>query len=204
MSMTIIAIFFVFLIFLPILIVYLIGLWKMFKKAGRNGWEVIIPFYNSWVSVEIAGLNWWYFLFIISSSIVVLVDLDEFSSLCSIASLVAMFFCNYNIAKKFHKDVVFAILMTIFPYVMIPIIGFGKNFIWDNSVLVSANGPINDGKTNSQSTNYNNSNGTNQSNYNFQNNTNNYSSSSKKFCANCGNEITMDIKYCPKCGSEIK
>lgn len=54
------------LIVLAVLVVYLVALWKVFVKAGKQGWEAIIPFYNSWILVEIAGLNWWWFLLIIS------------------------------------------------------------------------------------------------------------------------------------------
>ena len=32
-------------------IVSIICNWKLFKKAGKNGWEAIIPFYNSYVFV---------------------------------------------------------------------------------------------------------------------------------------------------------
>ena len=59
------AIFIVALIVLAIYVVYVIGLWFIFKKAGKQGWEAIIPFYNTWVLVEIAGLNWWWFLIIL-------------------------------------------------------------------------------------------------------------------------------------------
>ena len=45
------------LIVLAVLVVYLVALWKVFVKAGKQGWEAIIPFYNSWILVEIAGLN---------------------------------------------------------------------------------------------------------------------------------------------------
>ena len=177
------------IIFIPILVVYIIGIWKLFKKAGKNGWEAIIPFYNSWTLVEISGLNWWYFLIMISSYIVSLLDIDGLSGLCWLASLVASFFCYYNISKKLHKTTGFAVLMTIFPVIMIPVVGFSKDYQFDNSVSVSVNGPIGDN--------------------NNQSNTSTVvdevkDNTDKKFCTNCGEEITTDTKYCPKCGNEIK
>lgn len=42
-------------------VVYVIALAKLFKKAGEDGWKAIIPFYNVFVLIQIAGLNWWYF-----------------------------------------------------------------------------------------------------------------------------------------------
>ena len=54
---------------IAIVIVEIIGRWKLFKKAGRNGWESIVPFYSNWVYVEIAGLNWWYFLLVSANAL---------------------------------------------------------------------------------------------------------------------------------------
>ena len=39
--------------------------WKLFKKAGKGGWESLIPFYNKWVLVEISESNWWWFLLLV-------------------------------------------------------------------------------------------------------------------------------------------
>ena len=39
-----------------LLVLYIVGYVKLFKKAGRDGWEAIIPFYNDWVLVEISEL----------------------------------------------------------------------------------------------------------------------------------------------------
>ena len=60
---------FILLLVIALYAVYVIGLWKLFKKAGKQGWEAIIPFYNTYVLVEISGLNWWYFLIAISGTI---------------------------------------------------------------------------------------------------------------------------------------
>lgn len=49
---------FILLLVIALYAVYVIGLWKLFKKAGKQGWEAIIPFYNTYVLVEISGLNW--------------------------------------------------------------------------------------------------------------------------------------------------
>jgi hypothetical protein len=58
----IILIFIVLLIFLlPI-----IAMWKLFEKANKPGWAVIIPIYNIIVFMEIIGKPWWWlFLWLI-------------------------------------------------------------------------------------------------------------------------------------------
>ena len=40
------------LIGLILAVIKLIGKWKIFKKAGRKGWEAIIPIYNIIVLLE--------------------------------------------------------------------------------------------------------------------------------------------------------
>ena len=39
-----------------------IGMWKMFEKAGEQGWPAIIPFYNYYKLCEITMGNPWYWL----------------------------------------------------------------------------------------------------------------------------------------------
>ena len=175
------------LIVLAVLVVYLVALWKVFVKAGKQGWEAIIPFYNSWILVEIAGLNWWWFLLIISGTIVSLLHIPGLSTLCSLANLVAMFFCNYNIAKKFHQEVGYAILMTLFPFIMYAKIGFSDK-VFDKDVITSPNGPIGENNNNKNTTNTNNT---------------TRSTDSNKFCTNCGTKINGDEKFCTNCGTKI-
>lgn len=57
------------LFFIVIKVLEVIGKWKLFEKAGKKGWEAIIPYYSSWVLVEISGCEWWFFLIIMFSSI---------------------------------------------------------------------------------------------------------------------------------------
>lgn len=51
-----------YILVLAITIVSLIGLWKMFSKAGKPGWGAIIPFYNMYCMFEMAFGNGWMFL----------------------------------------------------------------------------------------------------------------------------------------------
>jgi len=134
--------FFILLISLAVLVVYIIGLWKLFKKAGKNGWEAIIPFYNIYVLIEIAGLNWWYFLIAISGTIVGFLELDSLSGLASLASAAVNFFIFYNLAKKMNKsEVAFGVLGIFFSGILVMILGLSKDK-YDSSIVVSPNGPI--------------------------------------------------------------
>src|SRR5689334_9558275 len=47
-------------------IISIIGMWKIFEKAGKPGWASIIPIYNIIVLLEIVGKPvWWIILFLI-------------------------------------------------------------------------------------------------------------------------------------------
>ena len=175
------------IIALALVVFMIIAEVKMYKKAGKAGWEAIVPFYSTWVYVEIAGLNWWWFLVAIGGTILANVDSD-LSGIGYLATLFGTFVCNFNIAKKFHKDTGFAVLMTIFPVVLIPMLAFGKSYEFDSSVAVTPNGPF-DAKKEGAAT---------------------VSETPKaeekkegtKFCPNCGGPVDGE-KFCPSCGSKI-
>ena len=125
-------------ILIPIIVVYIIGLWKLFKKCGKNGWEAIVPFYNTYVLVEIAGLNWWYFLIAIAGTI-----FSGLGILGQLASMAVNFFVFYNLAKKFKKEPIpWAIGGTLVSPIIAMIFGYASSFVYDPSVEVSKNGPI--------------------------------------------------------------
>ena len=130
------------LIAIAFIVVYIIGLWKLFKKAGKNGWEAIVPFYNTWVLVEIAGLNWWYFLIAISGTLLSFLGIDGLGTLTNLASAAVNFFIFYNLAKKMNKsEVLYGVLAIFFAPIMAMILGFSKDK-YDSSIEVSPNGPF--------------------------------------------------------------
>lgn len=137
-------------------ILELIGKWKLFKKAGKNGWEAIVPYYNLWTLVEISECKWWFFLLAIASTILsfdISLDLNEASSISynalemigSLANLFAMLMINYNISKKFNKSMGYAIGLTLLPFVFYPMLGLGSSK-FDNNVKVSPYGAIKEGE----------------------------------------------------------
>jgi len=42
-----------------------VGLWLLFVKAGRKGWESIIPFYREYVITQLTGRPWWWVILLI-------------------------------------------------------------------------------------------------------------------------------------------
>ena len=132
------------IVLIPIIVLYIIGLWKLFKKSGKKGWEAIVPFYNTYVLIEIAGLNWWYFLIAISGNICSVLGIAGLDGICTLLGMAVNFFVFYNLAKKFKKEsIVWAIIGTLFSPIAVMIFGFAGSFVYDASIEVSKNGPIN-------------------------------------------------------------
>ena len=130
----------VLVILLAIFIPVIIAEWKFFKKAGKKGWEAIVPFYNTWTLIEIAGLNWWYFLISIGLSLASSY-MDDLSLVITLASYYINFIIYYNIAKKTKQnEILYGILGIFVPFVPMLILGFSKNITYDKNIEVSPNG----------------------------------------------------------------
>lgn len=94
---------------LALLVLMLAALWRVFTKAGQPGWAALIPFYNLYVLLQIAGKpGWWLILMLIP-----LVNL--FIGIITLAAL----------AANFGKGVGFTIGLILLPIVFYPILGFG-------------------------------------------------------------------------------
>ena len=47
---------------LAIAVLCIIAMWKVFEKAGEEGWKCIIPIYNFIILLKIVGKPWWWLL----------------------------------------------------------------------------------------------------------------------------------------------
>ncbi len=104
------------LVWLAVVVVSIIGMWKVFEKAGKPGWVSIIPVYNYWVLAEIAGKpGWWALVFLLAWIPV----------LGPIAALVVAVLISIELAKAFGKDPAYAALLVLVPFVGFPMLGFG-------------------------------------------------------------------------------
>ena len=97
------------LIVFLIIILMIASMWKIFEKAGQEGWKAIIPFYNVWVLAEIVGKPGWFGLLMIIPYVGVIIS----------------FYIYYLLAKSFGKDVLFALGLVFLPFIFFPILAFG-------------------------------------------------------------------------------
>jgi hypothetical protein len=97
-------------VWLAIVVFLIASGWKIFTKAGKPGWAVIVPIYNIIVMLEIVGRPVWWILLLIIPFVNFIVGI-----------LVAV-----DLAKAFGKSVVFAVGLILLPFIFYPILGFGS------------------------------------------------------------------------------
>ncbi len=99
------------ILMLAVAVVFIVGLWKVFVKAGQPGWAVLIPIYNAYILLKIAGRPaWWILLFLIPLVNIV------------IAALVSV-----DVAKAFGKSAAFGlVLLFLLCGIGYLLLGFGK------------------------------------------------------------------------------
>jgi hypothetical protein len=99
-------------------VVVLIGMWKVFTKAGQPGWAVLIPFYNIIVLLRVAGLPW-YWVFAVFLPIIPILGV--------LAYMVLAVMCLHRISTRFGQGVGFTIGLTLLSPIFFLILGFGSS-----------------------------------------------------------------------------
>ena len=193
--------FFVFflLIVIAVLVFQIIVSVKVYKKAGKAGWEAIVPFYSDWVLCEVASVKWWCFLIMNAAIIVSMLGLVVLEPLAGLVGIAARFTVNYNVAIKFGKDPIgYGIGLTLLPVVFYGILAFGDATYSDAEV--SSYGVIPEEKVEEAKNKHNQNTTTN--NTTSKSTTKKSTTKSKtKFCKNCGAELNGG-KFCSSCGAE--
>lgn len=116
------------IIIIAILVVQIVGMWKMYAKAGEAGWKCLIPIYNLVVLFKIAGISPWLVLGYFASIIPVIGGL---------ISLGITIYAMSKLAKAFGKGTGFTLGLIFFQPIFICILGFGSaeyQGITDNNV----------------------------------------------------------------------
>ncbi len=96
-------------VYLAIAVLVIAGFWKTFSKAGEPGWAAIIPIFNTYIMLKIAGRPWWWLILLI----------------IPIVSFVVWIVASVDIAKSFGKGTGFGIGLALLPFIFFPVLGFG-------------------------------------------------------------------------------
>lgn len=97
---------------LIIFILTVVGMWKVFEKAGIDGWKALIPVYNIYLIVtEICGKPWWYLLLFF----IPIVNIFVWVIIC------------VGVANSFGRPLIFGLALAIFPMIVYLILGFNDD-----------------------------------------------------------------------------
>ena len=106
------------LVFIVIGLVTLVGMWKVFTKAGQPGWAVLVPVYNFILLLRIAGLPWYW----VFTPLIILIPI-----LGAIAYLAWVVWVHHRISTRFGQGVGFTIGLTLLGPIFWLILGFGSS-----------------------------------------------------------------------------
>ena len=94
---------------LLLLLILIASFWKVFEKAGQAGWKSLIPIYNLFVLLQIAGCpSWWLLMF--------------FLPVVNIYFMVVM---HIRLAEQFGKTPLFGFALCFLGFIFFPILAFG-------------------------------------------------------------------------------
>ena len=181
--------------------------WIIYKKAGEEGWESIVPLYNGYILFKFTWGNGWLFLL----------------WLIPFVNIVIGIMTMIKLAQVFGKGGGFACGLIFLPIIFLPIMAFNKDIVYVGIPGQTPAYGAGYGQPGYQQPNYQNpySQGyqapnNQQTGYQAPPQQNNYqqqsaqnsqyyyqqptAQSSPKYCAGCGTQLANNEKFCPKCG----
>lgn len=210
---------------LIISVVSIIAMWKIFTKANRPGWYALIPIFNFYELIDIAGLEWYYLLLLIIPFV----------------NVYAIFKIYIELAHKFGKSSLFGVLCVFFSFICMLILAFDSSTyeedIMNNTVTNNYTNPVNNNPQNFSQANGNNISNlgsTIATNPSVENpttmvnpipmpnttsnevpnptqipntpetiNPNPTPVNNTKYCTHCGSQVDANSTICPKCGTYL-
>lgn len=93
-------------------IIGVVGMWKLFLKAGQPGWAAIVPIYNAIVLFRVINRPWWWL----------------FLMLIPIANIVFLIIAMVDLGKSFGKGGAWSFfLLILLSFVGVLVLAFGKS-----------------------------------------------------------------------------
>ena len=99
-----------YIIYFIVVLIIFISLWKVFEKAGRKGWEALIPIYNLFIIQKIIKKPWWWVLLMMIPWV----------------GVIWTIWSTNLLSKSFSKSEGFTLGMIFFPFIFYPILAFGN------------------------------------------------------------------------------
>ncbi len=96
-------------IVLIFVIFYIICMWKIYVKAGQDGWACLIPIYSTYIYTKIIGKPWWWI----------------FLLMIPYVNFIFMIWGANLLSKKFGKTEGFTVGLIFLGFIFYPILAFG-------------------------------------------------------------------------------
>ncbi len=115
---------FIAIIAICVLVLSIVCQWRIFVKAGRKGWECLIPIWGQVMFFSIAKVHWLWLYAIGLFSL-----MGEFGHpLYSIIASLIIFYTMYSLARAFGKSIGSSIILSILPSIILYlIVAFDKS-----------------------------------------------------------------------------
>ena len=109
--------------FFALIIFFMVCHWKIFTKAGQEGWKSIIPFYNLYVQLQITRQPAIWMLYMLIPFVNIYFAIKHI----------------HGLSRAFGKDVGFTIGLFLVPFIFYPILAFGdaKYVYTENDSLIN-------------------------------------------------------------------
>jgi Family of unknown function (DUF5684) len=99
---------------LALMVFFIICGWKIFVKAGEEGWKSIIPIYSAIIMCKIVGKPWWWILLLF-------VPIVNF--------VIAIWLTNL-LSKSFGKSEGFTVGLLFLSFIFYPILAFDRTIVY--------------------------------------------------------------------------
>ena len=111
------------LFFFAFIVFFIVCHWKIFTKAGQEGWKSLIPFYNAYVQLQITKQPTIWLLYFFIPFVNIYFGIKHI----------------HGLSRAFGKDVGFTVGIILLPIVFYPILAFGdsKYIYTDNDPLIN-------------------------------------------------------------------
>ena len=97
-------------IYLAIVVLWVLGMWCVFAKAGESGWQALIPLWSTIVLLRIVGRPWWWLILYV----------------IPIVGLVILIIVANDLAKSFGRGVGTTVGLILLQPIFVAILGFGS------------------------------------------------------------------------------
>ena len=93
---------------IAVIVFFLYCAWRVYVKAGKPGWAVIIPIYNILVELEIVGRPWYWLLLMF----------------VPVVDVVLGIIITFRMAKVYGHGTGFGFGLLFLPFIFLPILAF--------------------------------------------------------------------------------